>query len=403
GQKKSAVPEIPSNLSSTSHSHGGFQFLFYGAYYILFLAFSGWILIGLMRPKTIANQKVEWYKALKFFYLITCILLTLTEYVSAVSGFDKSRWSTFFFHTSTGIIAGVSVALAILAQFILQKNRMIDGIWFLAVILLEAYNGHAATFAPVPVTVGLDAIHLIGAAFWVGGLVYLVIHFRNRISEYLSFFSKWALISLVVLVISGTITTLIFTPDLPALTKSTWGILLIIKVFAVLLVYLTAAIIRSRLKAVNPRSTRSWLKVDVAMMVIILMIVGGMTRVSPFPTNDPVEWKTSEMGYDVSTLVYPTNPGSTNTFSVTVSSLTRGVQNVELILRNEDKKDLAPFHIPLKRVKTNPKKGETLATYAAKGAFISIPGTWQLEIQIYDQKDNYTIVKKNITVYKIKQ
>lgn len=403
GTKKSAVPTIPSNFKNNTHSHGGYQFLFYGAYYILFLAFAGWILLGIMRRETITNQKTEWYKALKFFFLIACVLLSLIEYRDAVSGFGNSQWSTFFLHTSTGIIAGISVILAILGQFILQKSRVIDGIWFVAIILLEAYNGHAATFAPVPVTVGLDAIHLMGAALWVGGLLYLGIHFRKHAPGYLAFFSKWAFISLVVLVITGSITTLIFTPDLAALTKSTWGILLILKVFVVLLVYLIAAIIRSRLKAVNPHSTRNWLKVDVVMMLIILIIVGGMTHESPFPTNKPLEWQTTKNGYDVSTLVYPTNPSVTNTFSVTISSATEQVENIDLILRNEDKKDLAPFEVPLKKVKSNPKSKNTLVTYEAKGAFISIPGKWQLELQIYDQNDNYTIVKKNMAIYRVKQ
>ena len=405
GNDVNAAPSIPKNFSNSGngHAHGGYQYLFYAAYYILFLAFAGWIMIGVLRRNIIKDQKTEWYKALRFFFLVSCVLYSLTDFMDATAGFGSKEWSIFFLQTSTGIVAGIRVVMAIIAQFALQKNRIVDAAWVLAIILLEAYNGHAVTFAPIPVTIGFDAIHLIAAAFWVGGLVYLVIHFRKGVPGYLSFFSRGAFISLVVLVISGSIITFIFTPSLAAIPHSSWGILLILKVFLVLFVFLIAAIVRSRLKKVNPHSTHNWVKVDITMMLIILIIVGVMTHLSPYPTNDPLDWRTSKMGYDVTALIYPINPGATNTINITVASGLEKVENVDLILKNEDKSDLAPINVPLKKVKTQNKNGETIVTYNAKGAFLSLPGTWHLELQIYNENDDYTILKHDLTIYKIKQ
>ena len=117
-------------------------------------------------------------------------------------------------------------------------------------------------------------------------------------------------------------------------------------------------------------------------MLIILIIVGVMTHLSPYPTNDPLDWRTSKMGYDVTALIYPINPGATNTINITVASGLEKVENVDLILKNEDKSDLAPINVPLKKVKTQNKNGETIVTYNAKGGFFK--PAWYMAFGIAD-------------------
>ena len=85
-------------------------------------------------------------------------------------------------------------------------------VWPAAIaLLLPAATSHAAASSPAGFTaIGtvLDATHLLTAGFWIGGLVVLAGLFRRKepnIVLALSLFSDWAIIAVLLLVMTGLI------------------------------------------------------------------------------------------------------------------------------------------------------------------------------------------------------
>lgn len=398
--KESKLLEKPS-AAPTGHQHGGYASLLYGLYELFFLAFAGWILIGVIKPQLKQKQKAEWYHAVKFFFVISALIVSLSDSFNAISDTSGNPWIAYLFHTQLGMVNGLRVLLVIIGIVLLQRWRVLDALWYLSYIIVEAVNGHASVFHPVPLTLTLDVVHLITASFWVGGLVYLLFHYKGQLKSYLSFFSKGAFTSLLILVVTGFMMTIIFSPHLLEVFKMGWGQLLVLKVVLVLLVFLVAAIVRKRLQTVNPHSFRTWIKIDSLLMLGILIIVGAFTHLSPFPTNQPVYWKTEKHGYTIVATLNPTNPGTTQTLQVAVKGGKRQVENVDVTLRDLDKKNLSPFHLPVKVGKSRSKNETKVKYYAAHGAYLTFPGTWEIKLTIYDQNDNYTEIKHDFTIYRV--
>jgi len=90
----------------------------------------------------------------------------------------------------------------------------------------------------------VNGLHFIGASVWVGGVLAIAVHPKkeNRqewLKESLPTFSKWAMISLVVIVISGIFMTFQFVQSFTvnSFLESEWGKLIIAKLIAVILVF----------------------------------------------------------------------------------------------------------------------------------------------------------------------
>ena len=78
-------------------------------------------------------------------------------------------------------------------------------------LILPAATSHAAQASPAGFTaIGttLDAVHLLTAGFWIGGLVVLTALFKRKepnLPLALSLFSEWAMIAVLLLVMTGLI------------------------------------------------------------------------------------------------------------------------------------------------------------------------------------------------------
>lgn len=85
-------------------------------------------------------------------------------------------------------------------------------LWLAAMALaLPAATSHAAQASPAGFTaIGttLDGVHLLACGFWIGGLAVLVLLYRRtepNILQALALFSDWAMIAVLVLVMTGLI------------------------------------------------------------------------------------------------------------------------------------------------------------------------------------------------------
>jgi copper transport protein len=284
-------------------------------------------------------------------------------------------------------------------------------------IAVKCLNGHAMVFKPWGWTIILDALHIAAAAIWVGGLVISFVFWRNKtfLAEWLPRFSKAALNSIIVLTITGSITTWIFLPNLSYLKYSQWGTLLLIKVGLVLCIACTGFWIRSSMSKKNaPEGAHlgglsQLLKADLILMILVVSIVGLLTYAAPIHKNDPFHWHEMGEKAHLTMIINPNVPGGVNTFDVEVwlPSQAGDPKKVELSLRYKDDPSIAPIPIPLQAIEDkNQRSGENESfdgfkkyTFKSEGPYLSFAGKWGLEINIYDFKDEEISFANEMRVY----
>jgi len=116
-------------------------------------------------------------------------------------------------------------------------------------------TGHTRTMSPAVVGFAADAAHVVAGAVWFGGLGALLLCIRRRraaddargAAEAVASFSGWAGATVAVVIVAGTVMGWIEVGGLHALTSTTYGQLLLVKVALVGLVLVGAAWNRFRL------------------------------------------------------------------------------------------------------------------------------------------------------------
>jgi copper transport protein len=119
---------------------------------------------------------------------------------------------------------------------------------FAGVVLAELLTGHTRTADPAWVAFGADAIHVSGAAVWVGGLAALALLLRSDTGEdpgttalLVGRFSNVAVWSVAALSAAGLALAWVEVRALSALTSTTYGWTLVAKVAVVVAVIAVAA------------------------------------------------------------------------------------------------------------------------------------------------------------------
>ena len=100
------------------------------------------------------------------------------------------------------------------------------------------------------------------------------------VRQFMPLFSKAALLSMIVLSITGIFTTVMFLPSIDALFSG-WGYFLLLKIGLVIAVILLASIIRSKYKNDKTAEAEKMVKVDFFLMLIIVIVVSILTYLNP--------------------------------------------------------------------------------------------------------------------------
>jgi copper transport protein len=391
----------------SGHPHDGSlqRIVFYGLYYLTLLALAGWT--GLMRlfPDTLSFARKNWYRTLSRFFLLICALTGVSELYDGVGGFHFGVWPAFLLETDAGRLVLLRLLLAAAGVFLLGKNRWADLSWTLAILLVEAVSGHAAAFHPQALTISLDYVHLLAASFWAGGLAVAALHWKRAkqriFAEFLPVFSTGAFISLVVLIVSGLVSTVFYLPDPSEILASEWGIDLLIKMGLVVLVVIVAAFLRRAMAKRAPEGAAKWLIADFVLMAAITFVVGALTYSNPFPTNQPLDWKAKADGFQAETTITPNMPGTANTVRLSVTSANHALQDVQLVLEDKGDPEVAPLTIPLKKQDVKRVKGKTVTVYEATGQFFLNPGRYRLNLYLVDDRDNESVVTREMKLYDV--
>jgi copper transport protein len=399
------------------HEHGAgplttkvmLQYASRGLWYLMILALTGWVIwLRLLGASGTEARKSlsSWTLNLQRAHLVALLLLIFTHIEDLLGGGGVEDLWKLFSATNIGISWVLLLALSFLGFVLIGRVAWLDMLWPLSLLAVKSFSGHAASFTPLWATIGLDFIHLAGAACWVGGLVLLYVKWRQKshdVRYYLQKFSNMALISILVLTLSGSISVLLFLPNLHYLLYSAWGILLLVKIGAVVLVVLTGLVIRFYMRKQKAEHSFLFVRLDLTLMVVIVLLVGIITYMAPIPVNEPLQWHQMGENVHISADITPKIQG-TNTFvaKVFLPEKAGKPKQVLMILRYMDDKEIAPISVPLTAFEDKEQEesyGFAKFSYKAEGAYLPFRGNWELEMRVMDGDDNETVYHKAFIVY----
>jgi copper transport protein len=292
----------------------------------------------------------------------------------------------------------------------LQTSRREQGLIFgvaLLLLLSISLNGHAAGEPQPTLPVAADVIHLLAASVWVGGLMSFVLGVwsirridpitRTRFTaQLIPRFSVLALISVTALGLTGVYSAVQQIGTLDALWDTLYGRALIVKLLIVLsmigLGAINLLIVTPRIKqaAADPTSTprladrfRRIVTGEVMLGIVLLLSVGVFTSLPP--ARSAVSTSDLDAATDVDDLhialdIAPGRVGI-NTFAVNVTSNGQAVDNAKTVEARftSANSNVAPSQAQL--------IGQGGGAYAIKGAYLSLPDTWQVQVVV--RRDNH--------------
>jgi putative copper export protein len=207
---------------------------------------------------------------------------------------------------SAALVSGVGrlelwrVGLALLALWAVALTRRprLALVFAVAALLASGATGHAAAIQPV-FAAPARALHLVAGATWVGGLLWLLCLYGaadpsvaalpqddSRIRE-AARVSTVALVAVVVVTLSGLVQTVLFLPTLRDLFRSTYGALVLAKVFGLLILVAFGAYHRFRVLPALVRDARAaerfavTLRRELTVFGIVVLLGGLLAYVPP--------------------------------------------------------------------------------------------------------------------------
>ncbi|GFN31120.1 copper resistance protein C [Paenibacillus curdlanolyticus] len=349
-------------------------------------------LVRFNRPEALPIVR-GWSLATVRAFLFGSILYVFFHAREVMEGQPLSEWGRLLTRTAVGTTWLSIVVLSLLGFVVLRGGGVVRIGWAILLLAAESWSGHASANDPKALTVALDAVHLLAASIWAGGLALLLVFWfkdRKEAGRFAVQFSGGAAASLAVLVLSGIGMTMLFITRKSYLWLTSWGVMLTVKAGLALLVIAAGAMLRARVRRGDlPRA--SLLKLDGLLMAALIVVTALFTYISPLPANEPVSYH--QMGADMhlSLRVTPNVPGDNKvTLKLWLPEQTGAPKSVVLRFRSDLHPD-APIDIPLEPYvddEIDAFEGYGKYTYRATGPYIPHPGQWTAEIRVMDKDDN---------------
>jgi putative copper export protein len=229
-----------------------------------------------------------------------------SEMMNAMPGMQTMSMRDMTMHTRWGFALRLEfgAAFVALASFALAARGLpsawaVAGISAVALAVTPALAGHAAASPRfTSVMIASDFLHVLGASSWLGSLFAIMVvgvplafaldgaERWSSVSSLVNSFSPMALVSATVVVLSGLIASWVHLDHLSALWQTTYGQVLLVKLF---LVAVTLTIGAYNFRRVQPqlvnevgsaRLKRS-ATIELSVGFLILIATGFLTGISP--------------------------------------------------------------------------------------------------------------------------
>ncbi len=230
----------------------------------------------------IATSAICWVVFGLVSYLLTYLTIAGTQ-IAFGSSFGVGL-NIFVFEIALGQAMAINIVFgALLATVALmvstQKSTVFLAAIGLAALVPMAVSGHAAGSADHAMAVNSIGMHLVAIVVWVGGLVALLVTSAGAPADIrvalLRRFSSLALLAFVITAVSGVTSALVRT-ELQYIFSSTYGLILVAKVAALVTLGAFGAWYRLRLiaKAHTDAAARTFGRLAVAELLVMGIAVG---------------------------------------------------------------------------------------------------------------------------------
>ena len=262
-----------------------------------------------------------------------------------------------------------------------------------------AAAGHGA--ASGPIGLGIDALHALTAGLWVGGLIALAALGRSIEPRALQQFSTLAMVSVLTLIVTGTLNSLRHLTSLEELWQTRYGLTLMIKLTLVAATLGAAAVSRLRLR--QHRVPRRSVRIEAALTVGILVVTALLSMTAPPPqahaptthaghdagaVNDAVQMSLGDQGAAALAVSPATTTGSHLHLALTdTKGQPLSATKVTLKIANPDR-DIAPIPVPMSK-----RDGVWVASYR-----FPFPGTWKAIFTVDGVSQSAVVTSGEITI-----
>jgi copper transport protein len=218
---------------------------------------------------------------------------------------SANAWEVASSASSVRAVIALAIGLPIQHLFARKDVRIERNRWGVVIGGLIALGsltvvGHTAYQPPTWISHGMDFVHGVGASFWFGGLLGLLLFLRHAFRQkgdaaeagrVVSEFSTYALLSVIALAVSGLVMATIIK-DNPFERESAFAQALMVKLLLVLIPIAIAAYNRFRLLprlrgGIGEENAWATLRrttlIEATLVVVILMVTGFLVLASPIP------------------------------------------------------------------------------------------------------------------------
>ncbi len=223
------------------------------------------------------------------------MLLTLSDFVGApvLEALRSGMLSTFVLYVPQGLAFLIVYVLALaitLFSFFLRDRPWVLLVAAVLAVLPPAYAGHSASAVDHDFAVSSLLVHLAGVTLWVGGLFGLVAFMRAAPVRAVERFSALALWCYVAVALSGLLNASVRLARLEYLWTSEYGILVLLKLAAVVALGWFGVRHRTRTIAALATTKAPFLKLaagELALMGATMGLAVALSRTPPPPGDSP--------------------------------------------------------------------------------------------------------------------
>lgn len=272
----------------------------------------------------------------------------------------------------------VLLSLALLGTIVAVRARRADvvvGVLSSAVALVAAMSGHAAVTSLPALSTVVDAIHLLAAGVWVGGLVLVLVELDDPIP--MARWSTLAAVSLGVVALTGVISG-VFQVGVPrGMWETDYGQLLMVKVALVAVMVTLGWLNRGHLAELTARTrtalTRLRIETGVGLGVLAVTAVFVTTVPAVDSLAQPFSGSTRIGSLDATVTVDPARVGD-NQVHIFFTRADGGPGSVDAAELTVSGPGIEPARVPLTPIAPN--------HFAALQAPLGRPGTWTAELAV---------------------
>ena len=223
------------------------------------------------------------------------VVVTVSDVLGVpVSGLSRQAVLGFGFSVSQGQALLLQAALALTVAALTRAGTArgtaaVTAVVAMAALLPPAFTGHAAGAGNHQIAVSSLAIHILAASLWVGGLAgLLVVRRHRRFGDTAARYSRLALACFAATAISGAVSAAVRLGAWSPLWTSRYGVLVLFKALALLIVGLIGAAHRSRtLPALRAGKRWAFLRLAAGELLVLSAAVALAVALSRSPTPVP--------------------------------------------------------------------------------------------------------------------